>query len=86
MSQRNASFQQPRVDQNAGDEIIAQLTSVIFNPKNLKMYHIIFVIVFILFIWMTEFANVAVIIKSLFIVAMISLMVVESIIIFSYIK
>lgn len=75
-----------RVSQDAGDEKIAKMTSVIFNPKNLKMYQIIFVVVFILYIWLTEFSNVALIVKSLFIVAIVSLMFIESIIILSYLE
>lgn len=75
-----------RVSQDAGDEKIQKLTSVIFNPKNLKMYQIAFIIVFIMYIWLTEFSNVALIIKSLLIVLLIALMVIESIVILSYIE
>lgn len=92
MSQRNANIFQNdtrpsgRVRQDAGDEKIAKMTSVILNPKNLKMYQIAFVIIFILYIWLTEFSSVALIIKSLFIVALVALMIIESIIILSYIE
>lgn len=92
MDQRNSLFQNDsrpstvRVNQNTGDEKIAKMTSVIFDPKNLKMYQIIFVILFIIYIWLTEFSNVALIIKSLFLVSLITLLVVESIVILSYIE
>lgn len=75
-----------RVNQDIGDEKITKMTSVIFNPKNLKLYQIIFVIVFILYIWLAEFSSVALIIKSLFIVFLVGLMVIESVIILSYIE
>lgn len=71
---------------STGDEKIAKLTSVVFNPQNLRMYQIALVILFILFIWLTEFSHVALIIKSLFIVTIFTLLVVESVIIFSYNK
>lgn len=95
MSQRNANVFQndggisrptARVSQDVGDEKIAKVTSVVLNPKNLKMYQIAFVIIFILYIWLTEFSSVALIIKSLFIVALVALMIIESIIILSYIE
>ena len=75
-----------RVQMDAGNEKIAKMTSKIFNPKNLKLYQIAFVIIFILYIWLSEFSNVALIIKSLFIVTLIALMVIESIVILSYIE
>lgn len=75
-----------RVSQNAGDEKIAKATSVILNPKNLKIYQLIFVVIFILYIWMTEFSSVALIVKSLFVVSLLALMIVETIIIMSYIE
>lgn len=76
----------PRITKEAGDENIAKVTSVVFNPKNLKMYQIAFVVLFILYIWMTEFSNVATIMRSLFIVALLALMTVETILIVSYIR
>lgn len=75
-----------RAVREVGDEKIAKMTSVIFNPKNLKMYQIVFVVIFIMYIWLSEFSNVALIIKSLFIVSLIALMVVESVIILSYLQ
>lgn len=88
MSQRTTSQgeRSVRMSQNTGDEKIAKMTSVVFNPKNLKLYQIAFVIVFILYIWLTEFSHVALIIKSLFIVSLIALLVIESIIILIYIE
>lgn len=86
MSQPQQQRQTARVVQDSGDEKIAKMTSVIFNPKNLKMYQIAFVVIFIMYIWLTEFSNVALIIKSLFIVSLIALMVIESIVILSYIE
>lgn len=97
MAQRNAtqftvgggamdSERSARVQMDAGNEKIAKMTSVIFNPKNLKLYQIAFVILFILYIWLSEFSNVALIVKSLFIVTLIALMVIESIVILSYIE
>ena len=75
-----------RIQMDAGDEKIGQMTSKIFNPKNLKLYQIAFVIIFILYIWLSEFSNVALIIKSLLIVTLIAIMVIESIVILSYIE
>lgn len=72
-------------DMQVADEKIAKLTSTIFNPKNLKMYQIVFIVLFILFIWLVEFSNAPLIIKSLFIVSLIALWVIESVIIFSYV-
>ncbi|ACD03479.1 hypothetical protein MdSGHV020 [Musca domestica salivary gland hypertrophy virus] len=75
----------PRLEKEVGDENIAKVTSVVFNPKNLRMYQIAFVVLFIVYIWMTEFANVATIMRSLFVVALLALMTVETILIVSYI-
>lgn len=75
-----------RVVQDVGDEKIAKMTSIIFNPKNLKMYQIAFVVIFLMYIWLSEFSGVALIIKSLFIVSLVALMVVESVIILSYLE
>lgn len=75
-----------RVNQNVGDEKISKMTSVIFNPQNLKMYQIIFIIIFIIYIWLTEFASVTLIVKSLLLVSLIALLAVESIIVLSYIE
>ncbi|WBR61492.1 hypothetical protein [Drosophila suzukii associated hytrosavirus 1] len=75
-----------RLSQDVGDEKIAKMTSVVFNPKNLKMYQIAFVVIFVLYIWLTAFSNVALIIKSLFVVALITLVVIESVIILSYLE
>ena len=66
----------PRLEKEVGDENIA---------KNLRMYQIAFVVLFIVYIWMTEFANVATIMRSLFVVALLALMTVETILIVSYI-
>lgn len=91
MSQRTSinfgnSKEKLNVNQDNGNQKLHNLASVVFNPNNLKMYHILFIILFILYIWLVEFSNVALIIKSLFMVALIALIVVESVIILLYVE
>lgn len=99
MAQRNPTFFQAdgvgattntrekvRLSHDVGDEKLAKMTSVVFNPKNLKMYQLAFVVIFMMYIWLTAFSNVALIIKSLFVVALIALVVIESVIILAYLE
>lgn len=78
--------QSGRVATDTGDEKIAKMTSTIFNPKNMKTYQIVFVIIFIIYIWLTEFSKVAPILKSLFLVALFALVAIQSVIIIFYVQ
>jgi hypothetical protein len=75
-----------RVNQDKGDKRISSMTSTLFNPANLKLYHLLFIIIFVIYVWLALFSNVAVIVKSLLIVCLIALLIVESTIIFSYVE
>lgn len=85
-SKSSSSKDSIRVNQNKGDEKISKMTTLIFDPKNLKLYHIILIVVLMVYIWFSDFINGSLLMKSLALVTLISILIIESILIFAYIE
>lgn len=85
-TQQQLGSQRTNFQKEAGDERIAKLTSTLFNPRHLKYYQIAFVLIFVVYIWLTVIMSTAPIIKALLVVTLLSIAIIELVIIMSYIE
>lgn len=84
--QQSSSFFQNEVDTRSRknlrqpNEKKSNFKATLLNPDNRKIYQIILIIIFILYIWIAEFSNSPLIIKSLVLVTLIITMIIVSIV------
>lgn len=75
-----------RIDAERGDEKLHKATNTIFNPTNLKMYHVVLIVLLVLMVYVFMANDVAYIFKALVITALVCVTIIESVIIFTYVN